>query len=67
MKRINSVTYRRIRYRLDREYLKGLEEELIYYLNIILEQHGIEITQLFEEEHEDKNIQFIAETNHSLN
>jgi hypothetical protein len=67
MKRINSVTYRRIKYREDKRYIEELEEELIYYLNIILKDTDIEITQLFQKESEEDNLQFIEETGNSLN
>jgi hypothetical protein len=66
-RRINSVTYRRIRYREDKRYITELEEELTFYLNIILKDTGIEITQLFQETGEDINLQFIEETGNSLN
>jgi hypothetical protein len=67
MKRINSVTFRRIQKRFEKKYLDEFKEESMYYLNTILEDEGIKVTNLFEEENEDENIQHIIETGNSLN
>jgi len=67
MRRINSLIRKRIKRRSEKEYLENLEEELVYCLNLILEPTGIELSQLFSEENEDENIQFIKENGNSLN
>lgn len=67
MKRISSIAKRRIK---GREWVKGrreIDETVIYYLSIILEDYGIDIEKVTELFTQDKNIEFIFHTGNSLN